>query len=71
VPLPRRGLDSLIAMELRNRIQQRLGLSVPLPDLLGELGVNALAQRLAGACAANAQPLTNGASAEPWIGGEI
>ena len=70
VPLPQLGIDSLIAMELRNRIQQRLGLMVPLPDLLGHLGLNALAERLTGACAANTQPSTNGAS-RAWIEGEI
>jgi len=69
-PLPRLGLDSLMAVELRNRIQRRLGVIVPLPDLLGDLGVNALAQRVTGACAGGTQ-LSTGAVAENWIGGEI
>jgi acyl transferase domain-containing protein/acyl-coenzyme A synthetase/AMP-(fatty) acid ligase/NAD(P)-dependent dehydrogenase (short-subunit alcohol dehydrogenase family)/acyl carrier protein len=46
-PLPRLGLDSLIAMEIRNCLHDRFGIDVALADLLGELSVEDLATKIA------------------------
>jgi acyl transferase domain-containing protein/acyl-CoA synthetase (AMP-forming)/AMP-acid ligase II/acyl carrier protein len=45
VPLPRLGLDSLCALDLRNRLQQSLGVTLALADLLGDLSLNDLVDR--------------------------
>jgi hypothetical protein len=71
LPLPRLGLDSLIAVELRNRLQQRLGHTVPLPDLFGDLTLNGLVAKLTAAPAMPAMELTQAATQEQWITGEI
>jgi acyl transferase domain-containing protein/acyl-CoA synthetase (AMP-forming)/AMP-acid ligase II/acyl carrier protein len=47
VPLPRLGLDSLSALDLRNRLRQSLGIELSLSDLLGEFSLDALAKRIA------------------------
>jgi acyl carrier protein len=69
LPLPQLGLDSLTAMELRNRLQDRLGVSVPLPDLLGEHGLGVLANRLALMTATVTPPTQS--DVPTWIAGEI
>jgi NAD(P)-dependent dehydrogenase (short-subunit alcohol dehydrogenase family) len=46
-PLVELGLDSLTAMEVRNRAKRRLNMTLPLPDLLGNQGLGALAKQLA------------------------
>lgn len=71
LPLPRLGLDSLIAVELRNRMQQRLGRTVPLPDLFGDLSLNGLVAMLTIASAEPAVGLAQAATQEQWITGEI
>jgi short-subunit dehydrogenase/acyl carrier protein len=70
LPLPQLGLDSLTAMELRNRVQARLGITVPLPDLLGGHGLGSLATRLATIAAAAATPPRQ-SDVAVWIAGEI
>jgi NADP-dependent 3-hydroxy acid dehydrogenase YdfG/acyl carrier protein len=67
LPLLQLGLDSLTAMELRTRLQQRLNVTVPLPDLLGEHGLGSLAMRLAASATDPPVP----AEAPLWIAGEI
>jgi len=47
VPLPRLGLDSLSALDLRNRLRQSLGIELSLSDLLGEFSLDELAKRIA------------------------
>ncbi|HEU4594573.1 MAG TPA: SDR family NAD(P)-dependent oxidoreductase [Pyrinomonadaceae bacterium] len=72
--LPRLGLDSLMAVKLRNGLQQQLGLVVPLTDLLGGLSVNGLAELLSGTRANEAAgPVEANAPHErqEWITGEI
>jgi acyl transferase domain-containing protein/acyl-CoA synthetase (AMP-forming)/AMP-acid ligase II/acyl carrier protein len=46
-PLPRLGLDSLIALEIRSRLRERFGIDAALADLLGGLSVEDLAGKLA------------------------
>jgi hypothetical protein len=46
VPLKRQGLDSLMAVEVRNRIQRQLGASLPPTTLLGENAVTDVAREL-------------------------
>jgi acyl carrier protein len=72
-PLPRLGLDSLLAVELRNRMEQHLGRTVPLSDLLGDLSLNDLADRLAAALPTPAPgaPIEAARVMEDWIAGEI
>jgi aryl carrier-like protein len=69
-PLPRLGLDSLMAVELRHRLQQ-LGRDVSLPDLLGELSLNGLVERLAGPLTAPVAGPIETATPREWITGEI
>jgi acyl transferase domain-containing protein/acyl-CoA synthetase (AMP-forming)/AMP-acid ligase II/acyl carrier protein len=66
VPLPRLGLDSLAALDLRNRLRHSLGLELPISDLLGEFSLDELAVRIA---ASSSPPQTD---AEPgWVTGEL
>jgi acyl carrier protein len=62
LPLPRLGLDSLGALDLRNRLQQSLGVELALPDLLGELSLNELVARI-GSSMVIAEPA--------WVTGEL
>jgi myxalamid-type polyketide synthase MxaE and MxaD len=54
-PLTRMGLDSLMAVELKNRIEADLGLRVPIVDVLGCPGLARLAEQLEGMTAAAPQ----------------
>ena len=45
-PLPQLGLDSLIAMEIKNRMRERFGMNVAVGDLMGDLSLNQLASKL-------------------------
>jgi acyl transferase domain-containing protein/acyl-CoA synthetase (AMP-forming)/AMP-acid ligase II/acyl carrier protein len=62
LPLPRLGLDSLGALDLRNRLQQSLGVELALSDLLGELSLNELVARI-GSSTVIAEPA--------WVTGEL
>jgi acyl transferase domain-containing protein/acyl-CoA synthetase (AMP-forming)/AMP-acid ligase II/acyl carrier protein len=48
LPLPSLGLDSLGALDLRNRTRQVLGIDLALSDLLSEVSLNELMARVAG-----------------------
>jgi acyl transferase domain-containing protein/acyl-CoA synthetase (AMP-forming)/AMP-acid ligase II/acyl carrier protein len=47
-PLARLGLDSLIALEVRNKLRDQFGIEVSLADLLGDLSLDNLAGKLGG-----------------------
>jgi acyl transferase domain-containing protein/NAD(P)-dependent dehydrogenase (short-subunit alcohol dehydrogenase family)/acyl carrier protein len=67
-PLPRLGLDSLMAAELKNRVRAQFGLDVPVSDFLGDLSVNEWASKVSQSRApqpAGEQP------GERWVAGEI
>ncbi|WP_052509248.1 type I polyketide synthase [Kitasatospora griseola] len=63
-PLISLGLDSLMAVELRNAIDQALGVNVPISDFLKGATVRALAERLVAEVSADDEP----APAAPAIG---
>jgi acyl transferase domain-containing protein/acyl-CoA synthetase (AMP-forming)/AMP-acid ligase II len=65
-PLAELGLDSLTAMELRNRAKRRLNVTLPLHDLLGNRGLVLLAEHLAGST-----PIAAPAEVRAWVEGEI
>jgi hypothetical protein len=71
LPLPRLGLDSLIAVELRNRLLQQLGRAVSLPELFGELSLNGLVARLTAPVTISTAGLAETATQGEWITGEI
>ena len=48
LPVTRQGLDSLVAVELRNRVERELGVQLPLKTLLGGAGIAELAVSVAG-----------------------
>jgi len=65
VPLPRLGLDSLGALDLRNRLRESLGIELSLSDLLGEFSLDELTKRIAASSALET-------SGEPaWETGEL
>jgi aryl carrier-like protein len=63
-PLAKLGLDSLTAMELRNRAKRRLNVTVPLHDLLGKRSLAWLAEHVATSSSATAEMPT-------WVEGVI
>jgi NADP-dependent 3-hydroxy acid dehydrogenase YdfG/acyl carrier protein len=63
IPLPRLGLDSLGALDLRDRLKRALGVELPLPDLLGEYSLNGLLDHI------SAPPVKAGEP--PWVTGEL
>ncbi|MEQ9047572.1 MAG: SDR family NAD(P)-dependent oxidoreductase [Sneathiellaceae bacterium] len=67
-PLPRLGMDSLLAMEVRGRIERDLGLTIPLAELLGAQTLSGLADRLDRGPPHGTIPEAPGAA---WIEGEI
>ena len=68
IPLPMLGLDSLLAMEVRTRIERELGLTIGLSDLLGSNSLNDLEDRLTRDLPADTgTPLSDNA----WIAGQI
>jgi acyl transferase domain-containing protein/acyl carrier protein len=71
VPLPSLGLDSLMAVELRNRLQRQLGREVPLPDLLGDMSLNDLVAILVGTQIAPVVKPLEPAGKSKWVIGEI
>jgi epothilone polyketide synthase D len=46
-PLSRQGMDSLMAVAVRNRVQQELGVTLPIAKLLGDRSLTELADELA------------------------
>ncbi|MCX4246642.1 type I polyketide synthase [Paraliomyxa miuraensis] len=64
-PLTSLGLDSLMGLELRNRIEATLGLTVPATLLWTYPTVSALAMHLAQHDAPAAAPVTTNAASEP------
>jgi acyl carrier protein len=71
VPLPRLGLESMMALDLSNRIQERFGRAVPVPDILGGLSLNDLVAILMGAMNEPAVSVSGAASQGAWVTGEI
>jgi len=67
VPLPRLGLDSLMAVSLRDHVAQTCGVELVPGDLLGALTVNEIAARLASG-SRQQEPAT---SHQGWVTGEI
>src|SRR5262249_57771005 len=71
VPLLRLGVDSLMAVALRNRLAQQFGITVALPDLLGGYTLNELAAKLT----AEPPPIQASAAAAPadieWVAGDL
>ena len=73
-PMTRQGLDSLLAIDLRNRIEREIGLAVALKALMGTRTLAQLARMLADEAQVGSEPA---APAEPsagddeWISGEL
>jgi len=67
VPLPRLGLDSLMAVSLRDHVAQTCGVELLPGDLLGALTVNEIAARLA----TGPRRPEPAASHQGWVTGEI
>jgi acyl transferase domain-containing protein/acyl-CoA synthetase (AMP-forming)/AMP-acid ligase II/acyl carrier protein len=65
VPLLRLGLDSLGALDLRNRLRHALGIELPISDLLGEFSLDELVTRIG----APSSPETTGEAG--WVTGEL
>jgi aryl carrier-like protein len=68
-PLPRLGLDSLMALDLRSRLLQH-GIDLSLADLLGGLSLNDVVGRVEALLVTGASPAPAGAQGT-WITGEI
>jgi acyl transferase domain-containing protein/NADPH:quinone reductase-like Zn-dependent oxidoreductase/acyl carrier protein len=64
------GLDSLIALEVRNRISADLGINVPLPKLMQSESISALAAYVAERLAEATGREASSAASEPIVGGQ-
>ncbi|MFJ2743706.1 type I polyketide synthase [Streptomyces sp. NPDC087440] len=64
-PLTGFGLDSLMAVELRNEIQSRLGLTLQITDFLGDATIAGVARNIVAELAATG----GGSAADPALGG--
>lgn len=68
-PIVQLGFDSLMAVELRNRLESELGISVPFADILEGPSLGELTTQLA--TAGQAPAATSGSSRGAWEEGEL